>query len=262
MENDSYFISIKEDDPIELKEDGRLFPALPLYCEGLEKPLLRGISHLFCSMLLPFGMWHLIIEANGNRKGIIVAVLYILSNIWCYGFSALLHVGRWSVRTEIFIQKMDHCGIAVLSCGTMLPVSCLLLAPEVGNIFTCMSVGTCIWACWNIMNLRPSVVRLVIVASCLLPFIPYCYFRMNEIEFRSMISTCILQTIGMTIFVNGKPNPWPKVFGYHEVFHIFVIMSGICVYLCNWSVIRRTCNPYARHTEILDVIATFFQTKS
>ena len=250
LELEAHHIIIVDEDQTRKKGDNRLFPNYPLYCEGLEKPLFRGISHLLCTMMLPFGMWHLILEANGSFKGTIVAILYVSSNIWCYGFSALLHVGRWSVKTEILIQKLDHCGIAILSCGTMLPVSCLLLEPEIGNIFTFMSVTSCLWACWNIMNLRPSIVRIVIVAGCLLPFIPFCYFRMTALEYRSMLATCVLQTIGMTIFVKEKPNPWPSAFGYHEVFHLFVIAAGVCVYLCNWGVIRKTCNPYAHETDV------------
>lgn len=244
----------REDDYEVLKTDNRLFPEYPLYCEGLDKPVLRGFAHLCCALILPLGMYHLMLEANGNILGMIVAFLYTFSNIWCYGISALYHVGNWSARTEIFLQKLDHCGIAVLSCGTMLPVSVLLLSPLVGGIFTVLSVGTCIWACWNIMNLRPSVVRLAIVASVLMPFIPFCFVRMNTIEFTTMLLTYVFQSIGMSIFINKFPDPWPSIHGYHELFHIFVIIAGICVYLCNWSVIRRTCNPYAHRTEIVEIL--------
>lgn len=236
------------------QNDGRLFPEYLLYCEGLEKPTCRGWSHLFCACLLPFGMWHLVTESNGSTIGSIAAVVYISSNIWCYGFSALFHVGRWSVSTEIFLQKMDHCGIAILSCGVMLPVSLLLLSPVVGGLFAFLSVTTCCWACWNIVNLRPSVIRLIVVACVLVPFIPFCYYRMNELEFRTMLSTYIFQAIGLAVFLNKFPDPFPKHFGYHEVFHIFVIFAGVCVYLCNWSVIRRTCNPYMRNPDIVDII--------
>jgi hemolysin III len=240
------------------KDDGRLFQEFPLYCEGLEKPLFRGVGHLLCALLLPFGMYHLINEANGNVFGTIIAVLYVSSNIFCYGFSSLLHIGKWSVRQEIFIQKMDHCGIAILSCGTMLPVSCLLLDSRIGALFTAISVSSCAWTCYNIWKLRPSALRQLITAAALLPFIPFCWYRMNAIEFRSMIGCCVLQFIGMQVFTRGWPNPWPGIFGYHEVFHIFVIISGVCVYLCNWSVIRRTCNPYAHRTEIIDVMTDVF----
>lgn len=55
---------------------------------------------------------------------------------------------------------------------------------------------------------------------------------------------------GMTIFTKGKPNPWPAYFSHHEIFHVFVVMAGITVYFINWSIIRRSCNPYARYTDV------------
>ena len=239
----------------ERKLDNRLFPQFPLYCEGLEKPMLRGISHLLCCLLLPFGMWHLIVEAKGSFGGELAAFFNVGSNMWCYGFSALFHVGTWSVKTEIMLQKLDHCGIAILSCG---PVSLLLFSPRVGNMLIWLSCSACIWACWNIMNLRLSIIRLVIVPSCFIPFLPFCYQRMNAIEYRGTICTMLLQIIGLIIFNSKKPDPWPRIFGYHEVFHIFVISAGICVYLANWSIIRRTSNPYARDIDVVEILKSLF----
>jgi hypothetical protein len=69
----------------ERKKDGRLFPELPLYCEGMNKPLFRGMFHLFFSLLLPFSLFHLLYEANGNLVGSIAAIIYISSNMLCYG---------------------------------------------------------------------------------------------------------------------------------------------------------------------------------
>ena len=127
-------------------------------------------------------MWHLIVEAKGSFWGELAAFFYVGSNMWCYGFSALFHVGTWSVKTEIMLQKLDHCGIAILSCGTFLPVSLLLFAPRVGNMLIWLSCSACIWACWNIMNLRLSIIRLVIVPSCFIPFLPFFLNECNWIS--------------------------------------------------------------------------------
>lgn len=110
------------------KYDGRLFPEYKLYCEGMNKPKGRGKIHLAASLLLPLGLVHLFLEANGSFYGIISSTFYIFTNIWCYGVSGIYHVFQWSARTEIILQKLDHCGIALLSCGTMMPVI-FLLAP-------------------------------------------------------------------------------------------------------------------------------------
>lgn len=103
------------------KIDHRLFEDLPLYCEGMERPTCRGALHMLSSLLfLPFALWFLLKEANGNRAGEVAAVLYIASNFWSYGVSAMYHMGRcFSARTEIVLQKLDHAGIAVFAAGRM-----------------------------------------------------------------------------------------------------------------------------------------------
>jgi hypothetical protein len=73
----------------------------------------------------------------------------------------------------------------------------------------CLCVSTCI----SIFQLKPSVSRQVAVAAIALPFLPFCYFRMNTLEWRSAILAIAFQISGMLTFVNEYPSPWPKVFG-------------------------------------------------
>lgn len=240
------------------KSDNRLFPHYLLYCEGLPKPACRGVLHLICSLILPFGMWHLVRESNGTSLGAIAAVVYISSNMICYGFSALYHVGKWSIQNEILLQKLDHCGIAILSAGTFFPASLLLLPTRTGLLFFLSTFSACLWTCHNIINLRPSSLRQILVIGTLLPFMPFLSPIMNQVEFWGTVFTIIFQAIGLTIFSKGKPDPWPLIFGHHEIFHVLVVMAGVCVYLINWSIIRRTCNPYAHETEITEIIKKLF----
>ena len=113
---------------ISKKPDDRLY-AYALYCEGRPKPVLRGRLHAFCAALLPIGAWHLLNEAGDSSYGQIAALVYVATNIFCYGVSGLYHTLTWSPRIEILLQKLDHVGIALLTCGTFLPMQLLLLGP-------------------------------------------------------------------------------------------------------------------------------------
>lgn len=142
--------------------------------------------------------------------------------------------------------------------GTNLPVAILLLPSHLGFALGFLSIVSCAWACWSIYRKRPGVWRLAVVASVISLFwIPLWYY-MNSIEFWCMIFTGVFQGVGTAIFVNKWPNPWPQVFGYHEVFHVFTLLGMTCIFLCNWSVIHRTCNPYARHTDIVELMFVFY----
>lgn len=255
-----FSIIIKEnlDDLKERIKDGRLFPSYPLYCEGLHRPVLRGSFHLLCTIILPFGLWHLFLEANGSLKGQIVGSLYVLTNIFCYGMSALYHVGRWSVQTEILLQKLDHCGIALLSTGTILPTALLLLDRGLGIVLALIAVALCAIASLRIFQRKPSILMQIIVACNFLPFLPWMLSRYNTIEFYFWLTCCTCQIIGVAIFVSEAPRLYPNWFGYHELFHLFVVLAGFCVYVVNWSIIRRTCNPYAHHIDVFESVSSYF----
>lgn len=225
----------------ECKYDGRLFPEYLLYHEGMHKPYLRGVLHFILAFILPFGYYHFYMISNGNQIAVFTSFFYISTNIFCYGMSGLFHTIEWPPQTEIFLQKLDHCGIAILSLGTFVPVAVLLMEYPYGLIFMAMLTSTCIVTCFYILSGQPSVVRQAMVPACLFPFIPYLYGLMSPFEFTCMISCIACQVTGMSIFVNEKPDLFPTVFGYHELFHCFVSGAGMCVYLCNWSVVHRLC---------------------
>lgn len=238
-----------------IKDDGRLFPEYQLYCEGMHRPALRGMLHLLLAILSPIGMYHLFIEAHGFQTGQLAGLIYMLSNFWCCGISGLFHVGKWSPKTEILLQKLDHCGIAILSAGTNLPVCFLLLPFNYGATLAILSCVSCAWACWNILNRRPGVWRLVLVATAILPFFPILFYYMSTFEFQCMVANTLFMAVGTVIFTHQRPDPCRSVIGYHEIFHVFTGLGFISIYLCNWSVIRRTCNPYAHITDVSELLA-------
>jgi hemolysin III len=235
----------------------------------LNRPLFRGVLHLICAVMLPLGLKLLWATAgDGNEAAKIVkdytpthlffsfrqagaffslqplllqaSCLYISANLWCYGMSGLYHVGRWSIQNEILLQKLDHCGVAVLSTGTMLPCCMLLLPSLVGGTFAALSASCCALTCWYIFQRQPSVIRQVLVPCAMLPFLPWMHARMNECEFSCVLLTVVSQGVGLSVFLNQRPNPLPSIFGYHEIFHVFVVIAGCLVFLCNLSIVRRS----------------------
>jgi hemolysin III len=239
---------------LEQNLDDRLFPDHPLYCEGMAKPKMRGMIHFVYSLVMVAALFHIFLEANGNPWGQFAGLVFVLSNLYCVGVSAAYHIGNWSVSGEILIQKLDHCGIAIYAAGVNFPVSFLLLPWVEGKILLFLTVTTCAWTCWHISNNRPAVWRFLIVSSMILLFFPSLYYRMTSFEFGCAIANAIVQGIGMAVFVNRKPDPWPSFCGYHELFHFICVIGMTITYLCNWSVVRRTCNPYAHHIDVLELL--------
>ncbi len=240
--------------------DGRLDHRYPLYIEGMLKPACRGYLHLFCSFLvLPPSLYYLVQECHGNATGVMASTLFILSMFLCYGCSAAYHVGTWSRDTEIILQKMDHAGIAAMSVGTFLPCIILLFPAAEGAMFLLMLMAAFTYSIHGIVNLKPSVTALGLIPACSALFIPRMFTVLTSYEMTLYFVVVFLKLLGAAVFVTHKPDPFPNTFGYHEIFHCLVAIAGCGVYLCNYSIVRRICNPYAHHIDavehLFDVLA-------
>jgi hemolysin III len=256
VDNDA-FMQLADDQEEQNRKfhDDRLFPDHPLYCEGMPKPAFRGLLHLLCSLLLPFGFYHLFfLESNSNIIGQLAVAIYLFGQFFCCFISAIYHIGKYSPSTEIILQKLDHCGIAVCTTAINYPVCLLLLPFPYGSYFLLLSTLTCGWTCWNILNRRPGVWRLVVTASTVVFFLPLLAYHMTIYEFLCVLANIVFMCCGVYIFSSKYPDPFPTKFGYHELFHVFTVLGFLSIYFCNWSVIRRTCQPYHLNRDIFEDI--------
>jgi len=242
----------------EVNVSDKLFPGHPLYCEGMSKPKCRGVIHLLYAIALVLGIIHLYSEANGNFYGQVSSVIFVSSNLYCVGISALYHLGQWSYQREVMIQRMDHSAIAIYATGVNFPCSFLLLPSHMGVSLLALSSVSCIWVCWHVMNNRPAVWRFFVVSAMIVLFFPILFYEMTTLEFSLAIMNGMVQGVGCFVFVNKIPDPWPDVFGYHEVFHLITVIGMTLTYTCNWSINRTACTPYARHVDIIDLIAQYY----
>lgn len=224
------------------------------FLEGYHKPMCRGVLHLVCAMMLPTVLYFFIRACRGSTLAITVSTLYVTSNIICYGASGLYHIFEWPSGPEIVFQKIDHCGIAMLSVGTILPDAILLFGTDlspvnsfVGYGFASTSVILCGYTCLQIWRQQPSVGLQALVATWwVLPFMIPNYLYMTSSEFLAMLLTCVFQGLGVVVFLRKWPDPLPNVFGFHEVFHFLVVCAGICVVIVNFSIVNRYGIAYAQ----------------
>ncbi len=100
-------------------------------------------------------------------------------------------------------------------------------APNMAVLFFAMAVSCCLWVAYNIFyKLTPSVTRQVMVVATLLPFMPMLYPLMNDLELICMGMTIFFKLLGTLVYTSERPSPWPAVFGFHEVFHMFVVRAS------------------------------------
>src|SRR5512137_1155305 len=193
------------------------------------KPLLRGVSHEIAAGVALAGLVALVLLAPGPRARL-GALVYGSSLVALFSVSALYHRPTWSPRARLWMRRLDHSAIFLLIAGTYTPL-CLLLGD--GRSRTLLAV---VWAGAGLGILRalawPRAPRAISTALYLLlgwaavPLVPAIWRTMGPGPLLLLAAGGLLYTVGGLIYALRRPDPFPRVFGYHEVFHALVVAAA------------------------------------
>lgn len=207
-----------------------------------EKPLLRGHSHQ-AAFFFALGICLMLISRASNTKTVIAAIIYSLSLIGLFGISALYHRPTWKPKQRMLMRRLDHAAIYVLIAGTSTPICLLALAPDTGFKLLELLWGAALFGIFQslIWVNGPkwiSSVLYVIAGSLILPFMGELQRALSEHQIQLIIAGGILYIAGALIYALKRPNPSPKYFGYHEIFHLLVIAGAALHFLAVNVLIR------------------------
>lgn len=202
---------------------------------ALVKPKLRGVSHqwaFFVSLVLGVT---LILLAKTPKATFAVAV-YAVSLSALFGTSALYHRVNWArPQMRQWMRRLDHSMIFFLIAGTYTPFALLVLHGTLA-----MAILAVVW----IGAVAGAIVEMIWIdhpkwASALIYLslgwvatitFPELWTSMGVAGTLLVAVGGLLYTAGAVVYATQRPNPNPAVFGYHEVFHLFVIAAAIAQY--------------------------------
>ncbi len=195
------------------------------------KPRLRGVSHewaFFISLVLGAA---LIIAAKTPQATLAVAI-YAVSLSALLGTSALYHRVNWK-RPDVrrWMRRLDHSMIFFLIAGTYTPFALLVLnGPLADAILVVVWVGALIGAIVEMVWIEhPKWVAAIVYMSlgwvAVVAF-PGMWDEMGVAGTLLVAVGGLLYTVGAVVYATQRPNPSPRVFGYHEVFHALVILAA------------------------------------
>jgi hemolysin III len=163
----------------------------------------------------------------------VAASIYMTSLLLGFGTSAAYHRLARSPHVQLIMQRMDHSMIFVLIAGSYTPV-CLLALPTTWGIpllcivWTGAVIGIVIKQC-AFDNLRFLEYALYpILGWSAVVTLPVLVDGMSTSALVLLFAGGILYTVGIPVLATEKPNPWPRTFGYHEIWHSFTIAAGAC----------------------------------
>ena len=195
------------------------------------KPRLRGVSHQWAFVASLFLGAALIVAAKSPKATLAVAI-YAVSLSALLGTSALYHRVNWR-RPEArkWMRRLDHSMIFFLIAGTYTPFALLVLhGPLADAILVVVWIGAIAGAIVEMVWIEhPKWVAAVIYLSlgwvATISF-PQLWNDMGVAGTLLVVVGGLLYTAGAVVYATQRPDPNPRVFGYHEVFHLFVIAAA------------------------------------
>jgi hemolysin III len=195
------------------------------------KPRLRGVSHewaFFVSLVLGAAL----IVAAKTPKATLAAAIYAISLSALLGTSALYHRVNWK-RPDVrrWMRRLDHSMIFFLIAGTYTPFALLVLdGPLADAILVVVWVGAIAGAVVETIWIdHPKWVAALIyvsLGSVAAVAFPQLWLDMGAAGTLLVAGGGLLYTAGAVVYATQRPNPNPRVFGYHEIFHALVIAAA------------------------------------
>ena len=192
------------------------------------KPLLRGVSHQIAFFAAIVATCALVLGARSGTAAR-AALVFGSSLVTLFGISALYHRVNWDPAQRQRMRRLDHAAIFILIAGGYTPL--FALVPSSGGGGSSSSASTAV----------PKWVTALFCVTLGWTVVGYVVERAPAVGWLAvgMLIACgVIYSLGALVYALRRPDPFPKVFGYHEVFHAIVIVASVCLFAHVVLVIR------------------------
>jgi hemolysin III len=206
-----------------------------------QKPILRGVLHEVAA----FGAlsaWIGLVAAAPAGPGRAAGSVYGASLFVLFAASALYHRPNWPPRARLVMRRIDHSAIFLLIAGTYTPF-CVVLGGRQGRTMLAVAWGGALLGLlraifWPRAPRPLAAGAYVLLGWVVLPVLPSLWAALGVGPMALLALGGLLYTIGAVIYAARRPDPFPRVFGYHEVFHALVVGAAACHFVVVAAALR------------------------
>lgn len=213
----------------------------------LAKPLLRGWSHGAAALVAVAGLIALIVITRHDPARLVSVTVYGAGLVLLFAVSATYHIFNWPPRVKEWLRRADHATIFVFIAATYTPLVFNVLSGwwRVGMlvaIWICAAAGVAgaapflriprqlLASLYLAMGWLAVIVLVPLTAA--LGWVAAVLMALGGLQY----------SLGAAVYAFKRPRLWPRVFGYHEVFHLAVITASVTFYV----IVVRYAVPYHR----------------
>jgi hemolysin III len=199
------------------------------------KPLLRGWLHAGALPTALAAGLALVILAPGGRARAAVAI-YAGTSVLLFATSALYHRGTWRPRTQGLLQRLDHGNIFLIIAGSYTPFAVLTLHGSIQHIIMITvwlgaAVGIVLRVVWVSASRWTYTLWYIGLGWVVIFILPQLLRGAGVTAFTLIAVGGLLYTAGAVVYALRKPNPAPRWFGFHEVFHSLTVAAWFTHYV-------------------------------
>ncbi|RMG17142.1 MAG: hemolysin III, partial [Planctomycetota bacterium] len=203
-------------------------------------PTLRGIPDVVAT-LVAVPLAALLLACAEGGVATLGAAAFGLGLITTLGVSAAYHAPTWRPRVLRLLQRLDHAAIFALIAGTYAPF-CLATPWSQGPWILALVLGFSLLGILRIVlwPQAPRAIRALAYVSVGVVALPFVDGLYQAVGTEVLVWTCAggaIYILGALVYIARWPNPSPRHFGYHEVFHLFVFAAAACHYAAVWQVV-------------------------
>ncbi len=199
--------------------------------KGPFKEPVNAITHLVGAVLAVVATAMLLLVSDGSPRSVVSLAIFGVSSVALFSASTLLHAVRAGPEVETWLRRMDHAAIFVLIAGSYTPIALIAMQPHfsgwgwslfgvVWGIAVAGLIFKLLWISaprWLSTALYLAMGWLVVVA-----IVPVAR-SLGVTNMSWLIVGGLFYTVGAVIYALKKPNLWPGVLGFHELWHLFVL---------------------------------------
>jgi hemolysin III len=194
------------------------------------RPRYRGLLHRWAALLsIPVGVIA-VVAADGARAKLAVGV-FAIGALVMLGVSAITHLRDWPIERVEGLVRLDHSAIFVMFATSATPIA--VLGMSGGRMWTLLVfawVGAAAGVILEYLPFHPprglvNTIYLTFGGSFLL-FLPWLVDALSGDELTLLLGGGAAYTIGAIIVGAQWPDPWTDTFGYHEIWHVLVVVGA------------------------------------